>query len=107
MPFRKLMWFMLSMAKESSQNALERFFPKVKDHRHSRRLEEAPLKGGIYSVFYVDSVFLYLVLPYCLIPIFTHFIFSSFVVLFSCHSFIGASSAACFGRLGGVSSILS
>jgi hypothetical protein len=40
----------------------------VKDHRHSRWLEEAPLKGGIYSVFYVDSVFLYHALPHCLIP---------------------------------------
>jgi hypothetical protein len=31
MPFKKLMWFMLSMVKESSQNALERFFPKLKE----------------------------------------------------------------------------
>jgi hypothetical protein len=31
MPFKKLMWFMLSMVKENSQNALERFFPKIKE----------------------------------------------------------------------------
>ncbi|MDR2433427.1 MAG: transposase, partial [Treponema sp.] len=34
MPFKKLMWFMLSMVKESSQNALERFFPKIKEAVH-------------------------------------------------------------------------
>jgi hypothetical protein len=34
MPFKKLMWFMLSMVKESSQNALERFFPKLKEAVH-------------------------------------------------------------------------
>jgi hypothetical protein len=34
MPFKKLMWFMLSMVKESSQNALERFFPKIKEAIH-------------------------------------------------------------------------
>jgi hypothetical protein len=32
-PFKKLIWFMLSLVKESSQNALERFFPKLNDHR--------------------------------------------------------------------------
>jgi hypothetical protein len=31
MPFKKLMYFMLSMVKESTQNALERFFPKIKE----------------------------------------------------------------------------
>jgi hypothetical protein len=31
MPFKKLMWFMLDMVKASSQNALERFFPKIKE----------------------------------------------------------------------------
>ncbi|MDR0628341.1 MAG: hypothetical protein LBG24_01600 [Treponema sp.] len=31
MPFKKLMYFMLGMVKESSQNALERFFPKLKE----------------------------------------------------------------------------
>jgi hypothetical protein len=31
MPFKKLMAFMLGMVKESSQNALERFFPKLKE----------------------------------------------------------------------------
>jgi hypothetical protein len=30
MPSKYLMFFMLSMVKESSQNALERFFPKIK-----------------------------------------------------------------------------
>jgi hypothetical protein len=30
MPFKHLMFFMLSMVKESSQNALEHFFPKNK-----------------------------------------------------------------------------
>jgi hypothetical protein len=34
MPFKKLMWFMLSLVKESSQNALERFFPKIKEAIH-------------------------------------------------------------------------
>jgi hypothetical protein len=34
MPFKKLMWFMLSMVKESSQNALEWFFPKIKEATH-------------------------------------------------------------------------
>jgi hypothetical protein len=31
MPFKKLMYFMLGMVKKSSQNALERFFPKIKE----------------------------------------------------------------------------
>jgi hypothetical protein len=31
MPFKKLIRFMLGMVKESSQNALERFFPKIKE----------------------------------------------------------------------------
>jgi hypothetical protein len=34
MPFKKLMWFMLSLVKESSQNALERLFPKIKEAVH-------------------------------------------------------------------------
>ena len=34
MPFKKLIWFMLGMVKESSQNALERFFPKIKEAVH-------------------------------------------------------------------------
>jgi hypothetical protein len=34
MPFKKLMYFMLSLVKESSQNALERFFPKLKEAIH-------------------------------------------------------------------------
>jgi hypothetical protein len=29
MPFKKLIWFTLGTVKESSQNALERFFPKL------------------------------------------------------------------------------
>jgi hypothetical protein len=37
MPFKKLMWFMLNMVKESSQNALERFFPKIKEAVHMSR----------------------------------------------------------------------
>jgi hypothetical protein len=37
MPFKKLMWLMLSMVKESSQNALERFFPKIKNPRSKLR----------------------------------------------------------------------
>jgi hypothetical protein len=37
MPFKKLIWFMLSMVKESSQNALERFFPKLKEAVHMSR----------------------------------------------------------------------
>jgi hypothetical protein len=39
MPFKKLMWFMLGLVKESSQNALERFFPKIKEALH--RSEQA------------------------------------------------------------------
>ena len=31
MPFKKLIWFMLGMVKERWQNALERFFPKIKE----------------------------------------------------------------------------
>jgi hypothetical protein len=34
MPFKKLMWLMLSLVNESSQNALERFFPKIKEAIH-------------------------------------------------------------------------
>jgi hypothetical protein len=35
MTFKELIYFMLGMVKESSQNALERFFPKVgKEHIH-------------------------------------------------------------------------
>jgi hypothetical protein len=34
MPFKKLMYFMLGMVKESTQNALERFFPKIKEATH-------------------------------------------------------------------------
>jgi hypothetical protein len=34
MPFKKLMTFMLGMVKESTQNALERFFPKLKEAIH-------------------------------------------------------------------------
>jgi hypothetical protein len=34
LPFKKLMRFMLGMVKESSQNALERFFPKMKEATH-------------------------------------------------------------------------
>jgi hypothetical protein len=33
-PFKKLMWLMLSMVRESSQNALERLFPKIKEAVH-------------------------------------------------------------------------
>jgi hypothetical protein len=34
MPFKKLIWFMHSLVKESSQNALERFFPKIREAVH-------------------------------------------------------------------------
>ncbi|MDR1148543.1 MAG: hypothetical protein LBK66_07920, partial [Spirochaetaceae bacterium] len=34
MPFIELIYFMLGMVKESSQNALERFFPKIKEVVH-------------------------------------------------------------------------
>jgi uncharacterized protein YifE (UPF0438 family) len=34
MPFKKLMCFMLSMVKESAQNALEQFFPQIKEAVH-------------------------------------------------------------------------
>jgi hypothetical protein len=37
MPFKKLMYFMLNMVKKSSQNALERFFPKIKEAVHMSR----------------------------------------------------------------------
>jgi hypothetical protein len=37
MPFKKLIWFMLGTVKESSQNALERFFPKIKETAHMSR----------------------------------------------------------------------
>jgi hypothetical protein len=34
MPFKKLTWFMLGMVKESTRNALARFFPKIKEAIH-------------------------------------------------------------------------
>jgi hypothetical protein len=34
MPFKKLIWFILSLVKASSQNALERFFPRIKEAVH-------------------------------------------------------------------------
>jgi hypothetical protein len=34
MPFKKLIYFMLSMIKESSQNALERYFGKIGETIH-------------------------------------------------------------------------
>ncbi|MDR1316905.1 MAG: hypothetical protein LBK13_08540 [Spirochaetales bacterium] len=37
MPFKNLLWFILGMVKESSQNALERFFPKLKETTHMSR----------------------------------------------------------------------
>jgi hypothetical protein len=37
MPFKKLMWFMLSLARESSRNAPERLFPKIKEAAHLTR----------------------------------------------------------------------
>jgi hypothetical protein len=36
MPFKKLILFMLGMVKESSQNALERFFPQLNEATHMR-----------------------------------------------------------------------
>ena len=36
MPFKKLMWFTLSLLNESARNALERFFPKIKEAVHMR-----------------------------------------------------------------------
>jgi hypothetical protein len=36
MPFKKLMYFLLSMIKESSQNALERYFAKAGEVIHMR-----------------------------------------------------------------------
>ncbi|MDR0375925.1 MAG: hypothetical protein LBH85_09455 [Treponema sp.] len=36
-PFKKMMWLTLSLVKESSQNALERFFPKIKEAAHMTR----------------------------------------------------------------------
>jgi hypothetical protein len=43
MPFKKLIWFMLGLAKESSQNALERFFPKIKE---AARMSQQALQRG-------------------------------------------------------------
>jgi hypothetical protein len=37
MPFKKPMYFMPGMVKENSQNALERFFPKIKEAVHMSR----------------------------------------------------------------------
>jgi hypothetical protein len=37
MPFKKLLCFMLGMVKESSRNALERFFPKIKEAAYMSR----------------------------------------------------------------------
>jgi hypothetical protein len=43
MPLEKLMWFMLGMVKESTQNALERFFPKLKE---AARMSPAGIQPG-------------------------------------------------------------
>jgi hypothetical protein len=37
MPFKKLTRLTLSVAKESAQNVLERFFPKIKEATHMTR----------------------------------------------------------------------
>jgi hypothetical protein len=53
MPFKELMYFMLSMVKKSSQNALERFFPKIAEpHRPApvsvvREARPPPLLGVV------------------------------------------------------------
>jgi hypothetical protein len=44
MPFKKLMYFVLSMVKESSRNALERFFPKLKETVHMNRQVFSPAR---------------------------------------------------------------
>jgi hypothetical protein len=47
MPFKKLMYFMLSMVKESSRNALERFFPKLKETVRMSRQAFSPARQKI------------------------------------------------------------
>jgi hypothetical protein len=46
-PFKKLMWFMLNMAKESSQNALERFFSKIKEAARMTRRALSLARGKV------------------------------------------------------------
>jgi hypothetical protein len=47
MPFKKLMTFMLSPIKESSQNALERFFPKIKEATHMNQQAFSPAQQKV------------------------------------------------------------
>jgi hypothetical protein len=56
MPFRKLLWFMLSMVKESAQNALERFFPKIKEAVHMSRQARQKVKWEAFRELFQASV---------------------------------------------------
>jgi hypothetical protein len=60
MPFKKLMYFMLSIIKESSQNALERFFPKIKEAIHLTQqafsLARQKVKGEAFQELFQASV---------------------------------------------------
>jgi hypothetical protein len=60
MPFKKLMWFMLNMVKESSQNALERFFPKIKEAVHMSQqafsLARQKVKWEAFQELFQESV---------------------------------------------------
>jgi hypothetical protein len=47
MPFKKLMYFMISMVKESSQNALERFFPKIKEAVRMSQQASSPARQKV------------------------------------------------------------
>jgi hypothetical protein len=46
-PVKQLMWFMLNMVKDSSQNALERFFPKIKGAVHMTRQAFSPARQKV------------------------------------------------------------
>jgi hypothetical protein len=60
MPFKKLMCFMLSMVKERTQNALERFFPKLKEAIHMTQqafsLARQNVKGEAFRELFQASV---------------------------------------------------
>ena len=60
MPFKKLIWFMLSMVKESSQNALERYFAQLKEAAHMSRqaFSEArqKVKCEAFEELFLESV---------------------------------------------------
>jgi hypothetical protein len=60
MTFKKLIWFMLRLVKASSQTALDRFFPEVKEARHmsQQAFSQArdKIKGSAFEELFEESV---------------------------------------------------